>query len=63
MPDILHDHSPMPGNGKYAGKRMIDIPGAYFLYLYENNLPMTTEVRKYVTDNMDAFRKEAGRKR
>ena len=31
----LDDNSPMPF-GKYRGKKMIDVPASYLLWLYEN---------------------------
>jgi uncharacterized protein (DUF3820 family) len=54
----LTDSSPMPF-GKYRGKPMIDVPAHYLLYLFNDgcNHP---DVKKYILDNLEALKKEAG---
>lgn len=43
--------------GQYKGKRMIDVPASYLLWLYENN-KCNNDVREYIEDNMDALKLE-----
>lgn len=57
----LTDNSPMPF-GKYVGKPMIDVPAKYLLYLFNDGCTHDA-VRKYIIDNLDALKKEAGEKR
>jgi uncharacterized protein (DUF3820 family) len=45
--------------GKYAGKPMIDVPAKYLLWLFNEGCNHD-EVRKYIIDNLDALKKEAG---
>lgn len=45
--------------GKYMGKPMIDVPAKYLLWLFDNGCSHDG-VRKYITDNLDVLRKEAG---
>ena len=57
----LSDTSLMPF-GKHKGKRMIDVPAKYLLWLYENGLG-AGDVKDYITNNIDGLRKESGSKR
>jgi uncharacterized protein (DUF3820 family) len=57
----LTDSIPMPF-GKYAGKPMIDVPAKYLLWLFNEGCSHDG-VRKYLLDNLDALKKEAGEKR
>lgn len=52
----LTDGSTMPF-GKYKGVKMIDIPASYLLWLFENN-KTTPVVAVYISENMDAIKKE-----
>lgn len=52
----LRDDSPMPW-GKHEGKRMIDVPADYLLWLYDNN-KAGKKVDMYIFANLQALRKE-----
>ena len=54
----LTDTSLMPF-GKFKGKKMIDVPAKYLLYLYEHGLSAGS-AKDYIIDNLDGLRKEAG---
>lgn len=43
--------------GKYSGKRLIDVPADYLIWLYENGR-CPQPIKGYVEDNMDALKKE-----
>jgi uncharacterized protein (DUF3820 family) len=43
---ILTDESIMKF-GKHKGKKLVDIPSAYFVYLYDRKL-VTGELKKYI---------------
>lgn len=55
----LTDHTPMPF-GRYRGKAMIDVPAHYLLWLFDQGCDHEG-VKRYINDNLDALRKEAGR--
>jgi uncharacterized protein (DUF3820 family) len=55
------DSTPMPF-GKFIGKAMIDVPAHYLLYIYDNNYDMPEGVKQYIMENLEALKKEAGRK-
>lgn len=55
----LTDNHPMP-YGKYAGKRMGDVPAVYLLWLFDNG-KCTPEVKSYVLVNMDGLKQEASK--
>lgn len=46
--------------GMHKGKRLIDVPASYLIWLYEEN-KCGSELRAYIEDNMQALRKEAKR--
>jgi uncharacterized protein (DUF3820 family) len=50
--------------GAHKGKRMIDIPARYLLYLFDQGGPTigtdAGKVRKYIIENLSALKKEAG---
>jgi uncharacterized protein (DUF3820 family) len=46
--------------GKYTGKPLINIPAEYFLWLFDKGCDHP-QVRNYISANLDALRKEAGR--
>lgn len=52
----MTDTSPMPW-GQYKGKRMIDIPASYLLWLLDND-KCGRELRQYIIDNKDVLKKE-----
>lgn len=54
----ITDNTPMPF-GKYIGKPMLEVPAKYLLWLFDNGCHHTG-VKKYITDNLDCLRKEAG---
>jgi uncharacterized protein (DUF3820 family) len=56
----FEDQSIMPF-GKHKGKRMINIPAFYLLWLYNEGCGHNG-VRKYIIDNLAALQKEAGQK-
>lgn len=58
MAKYLTDSDPMP-YGQHKGKRMIDVPAKDLLWLYHNNR-CNFQVERYVLDNMDVLKKEAG---
>lgn len=53
------DSTTMPF-GKHKGKRMIDVPAKYFLWLFDEGVDHPG-VKQYIIDNLDALRKEAAR--
>lgn len=55
-PEPLTDESPMP-SGKHKGMKMIDVPAAYLLYVYENKM-CGERVAKYVEDNLDVIKEQ-----
>lgn len=58
---LINDNTPMPF-GKYAGKPMIGVPAKYLLWLYNEGCNHDG-VRKYLIDNLEALKKEAGESR
>lgn len=54
----LKDGDPMPF-GKYKGRRLIDVPAVYLLWLYENGLDHEA-LKNYIIDNLSVLRREAG---
>lgn len=57
----ITDNSEMPF-GKYKGKKMINVPAPYLLWLY-NNSCTHQGVKKYIIDNLLVLKKEAGETR
>jgi uncharacterized protein (DUF3820 family) len=49
----LDDNSIMP-YGKYRGKKMIEVPEEYLIFLYEEN-KCSDEIKEYVEDNLDVL--------
>lgn len=43
--------------GKHQGKRLIDIPADYLIWIYEQG-KCSGPLRKYIENNMDALKKE-----
>ncbi len=43
--------------GVHKGKRLIDIPGKYLLWLLDNQ-KAHGELKKYIEDNLDVLHKE-----
>lgn len=52
----MHDYSQMPF-GKYLGKRMIEIPSHYLLWLFDRGCDHPG-VKKYILNNMSALKNE-----
>ena len=52
----MNDSSLMP-YGKYQGQKMANVPPEYLLWIFENN-KCTSEVAKYISENMDAIKAE-----
>lgn len=52
----LIDDSLMP-YGQYKGRKMIDVPASYLIWLYDNG-KCSPQVQKYVKDSYDALIKE-----
>jgi uncharacterized protein (DUF3820 family) len=50
------DQTPMPF-GKYTGKKLIEVPAHYLIWLHENN-KCFGELKKYIEDNMDVLKQE-----
>lgn len=56
---IYTDSTTMPF-GKHKGKKMIEVPAKYLLYLFDNAVDHPG-VKQYINDNLDALRKEAAK--
>lgn len=56
---ILTDESLMP-YGTHVGKKMIDVPAEYLLWLSDND-KCSKSVRAYITDNWDVLHKQSNR--
>lgn len=46
--------------GKFKGKKMIDVPAVYLLWLYDNGCDHPG-VMQYIQDNLDVLNKQAGK--
>lgn len=44
--------------GKYKGKKLIDIPADYFLFLHSNK-SASQDILDYIEDNLDALKEES----
>jgi uncharacterized protein (DUF3820 family) len=44
--------------GKYRGKKMIDVPALYLIWLLDNGCDHQG-LKAYILDNLDALKKEA----
>jgi uncharacterized protein (DUF3820 family) len=47
--------------GRYVGKPLIEVPGVYLLWCYDNNVG-PRELRMYIESNLQAIKKEAGQR-
>ncbi|PPL04962.1 Putative quorum-sensing-regulated virulence factor [Parapedobacter indicus] len=52
----MTDASLMPF-GIHKGKRLIDVPAKYLIWLYDEN-KCSGALKDYIEDNMDALKKE-----
>ena len=52
----LTDESLMPF-GAHKGKRMIDVPASYLMWLHDNNRASGL-VKEYIDDNLQALKQE-----
>lgn len=48
--------------GRYRGKRLIQVPAVYLLWLYEKG-SIEPELKNYIHENLQALKTEAGGKR
>jgi uncharacterized protein (DUF3820 family) len=55
----ITDNHAMPF-GKYMGKKMIEVPAVYMMWLYDNNCNHAG-VKKYIIDNFQAIKQEANK--
>ncbi len=46
--------------GKYKGKRLIDIPAVYFLWMNKEGIG-SPAMKKYILENLSAFNLEASK--
>ena len=53
----MKDTDKMPF-GKYKDQPMVNVPGSYLIWLYDNG-KCYGDLKKYIEDNMDVFKKEA----
>lgn len=45
--------------GKHKGKRLIDVPAHYLIWLLEFNEPLRNQqLKEYIEDNLEALKKE-----
>lgn len=58
---MLQDDSLMP-YGKHQGKKMIDVPNEYLLWLYEEK-KCSGDVKLYIFDNLDVIKEEIKREK
>lgn len=42
--------------GKYKGEKLINVPGSYLIWLYEND--KAGVLKSYIEENLDVLRKE-----
>lgn len=56
--DKLKDDSILDYGEKHKGKKLIDVPAQYFLYIYEKNFTMPASLKEYIEDNLDVLKKE-----
>lgn len=56
---ILTDYHLMPF-GKYAGRRVIEVPAVYLLWLFNNGINHP-DVKEYILANLEVLKKEASK--
>jgi uncharacterized protein (DUF3820 family) len=56
----FQDNDLMPF-GKHKGKALVNIPAFYLIYIYENDMVYDLRVKKYIANNLDTLKKEAGK--
>jgi uncharacterized protein (DUF3820 family) len=56
----ITDSTPMPF-GKHQGKRMIDVPAIYLIYIYDKGWINHNGVKQYIIENMAALKLEASK--
>lgn len=61
MIQTMTDNSVMPF-GRYRGKKLIQVPAVYLLWLYEKG-DINPELKNYIHENLQALKTEAGGKR
>lgn len=52
----MNDESIMPF-GKYKNQKLANIPGSYFIFLYEHDMK-DGPLKDYIVDNLDVLKKE-----
>lgn len=60
-PDVYTDRTIMPF-GKHKGKMLSQVPGAYLIWLLDNQCS-DSKLKRYINDNMDSLSQEAAVKR
>jgi uncharacterized protein (DUF3820 family) len=50
----LDDHSPFPF-GKFKGKKLMDVPPEFLIYLFENG-KCYGNLKEYIADNLDVLK-------
>ena len=55
---VLTDESILDFGSKFKGKRLIDVPASYLLFVYENNYNTGIPLRCYIEDNLDVLKKQ-----
>jgi uncharacterized protein (DUF3820 family) len=56
-PDVYTDRTIMPF-GKHKGKMLSQVPGAYLIWLLDNQCS-DSKLKRYINDNMDSLSQEA----
>lgn len=62
MDNAYTDNTPMPF-GKHKGKAMVNVPAKYLLILLDMGCNIgkdADKVKRYILDNIEVLRKEAG---
>lgn len=54
----LTDESILDYGEKHTGKKLINVPAEYFLYIYRKNFKMPQNLKDYIEDNLDVLELE-----
>lgn len=54
----LNDNSILHFGSKHRGKKLINVPASYLLYIYENNYNTGIPLRNYIKENLDVLKKQ-----
>ena len=55
---VLTDDSILEFGNLHKGKKLINVPASYLLFVYENNYNTGKALRAYIEDNMDVLKKQ-----